>query len=236
MVGIIGVLGVSTVPALRERASHRRLEQASWQIYMDLQQAKARAVSENRAVRVSVNPAEGRYSIWVDSNGNGVEDAEETIVRDLRAELPGAGIDGTIVLGAAANGVGATVSGAGAIPVSRTARIHPDPLGAVGGALAASFTHYSNPLNNDNAAAGILNSQINLGSHGDFTLDSGVYYLNEFSLGSHAELHVESTPEDPAVIFLTGTLRCQPGTEFFSSSGSPRALYIFSICTSTRRF
>jgi hypothetical protein len=142
--------------------------------------------------------------------------------------LPGAGVDGVIILGAALDGTGASIAGAGAIPVMRMARIDPDPLGAAGGPLAASFAHYSNPLNNDNVAGGIADNTIDVPNHQAFTLHGGVYYLTSFELGSHAELYIDSTPEEPAVIFLTGPFRCQPSTTFSSTSGSPRALYIFA--------
>jgi len=89
VLGIVGMAAAAAAPAFRERIPHRRLEQASWQIYMDLQRAKAQAVSENCLARVTVNAASAAYRIWVDTNDNGIEDDGETILRDLSAIAPG---------------------------------------------------------------------------------------------------------------------------------------------------
>jgi hypothetical protein len=141
---------------------------------------------------------------------------------------PGASVDGVVYLGASASGIPAVYSGTTAIPTVGIDRVTPDPLGAVGGALAASITHYSNPICNDNAAAGIVGNQIDLPGHGSFTVSAGYYFLTSFTLGSHAELTIDSTPGNPAVVFLTGEFRTQPSSRIVSTSGSPQAFYIFS--------
>lgn len=143
-------------------------------------------------------------------------------------------IDGTVMLGEDAFGVTAQCN-----PTSMTStevgRVSPDPLGIVGGLLALSMAHYSQPANNDNAAANIVNNEISLGSHGEFSLPSGYFYLVSFSLGPHSTLTIDSTPNDPAVIFLDGTFRAQPGTTIDNVSQSPRAFYVFSSSSDTFR-
>lgn len=89
VVGIIGVVGAAAVPDMMNRSPQRKLEQASWQIYMDLQQAKAQAVSENESVQISVDNTNGEYTIWADSNGNGTRETGETTVRKLVSDIPG---------------------------------------------------------------------------------------------------------------------------------------------------
>ena len=83
VVGIVGVVSASAVPSLMSRKPQREMKQAVWQIYMDLQQAKALSVSESQSVTITVNNAQDQYSIWADSNGNGVRDVGETETVDL---------------------------------------------------------------------------------------------------------------------------------------------------------
>lgn len=83
VVGIVGVAAASAIPSLISRAPNREMSEAAWQIYMDLQQAKAKAVSESQAVVVTVNNTLDQYSIWADANGNGVRDDGEVEVKDL---------------------------------------------------------------------------------------------------------------------------------------------------------
>ena len=148
---------------------------------------------------------------------------------------PGADIDGGVMLGAATDGTPATFSGPATIPVSSLGNIDPDPLGAIGGALAVSFTHYSSALNNDNAAAGIVGNQINVGAHDHVALGSGIYYLTDLCLGPHASLELFATPDNPVVIFLSGPLTTQPSSTILNTGNSPRSLYIFSNSSSDVR-
>lgn len=141
---------------------------------------------------------------------------------------PGMTVDGTIFLGQSVDGIQALLYGGGTTPVEEINRVTPDPLGAVGGPLALSFAHYSSDLNNDNLAAGISGNVINVNANKTFTLYSGYYYLDSVTVGSQALLQIESTPDEPVVIFLTGDFRTQPNTDLYSTSKSPRALYILS--------
>jgi len=141
---------------------------------------------------------------------------------------PGTTLDGTVFIGKSPSEVQGTYSGPGTIPVEYIDRIAPDPLGAIGGPLATSFLHYSDASNNDNIAGGIVNNVIDVPNHDTFTLYSGIYYLTDFFLGSASTLAIESTPDDPAVVYLTGEFRSQPNTIIASTSGSPAAFYLFS--------
>ena len=83
VVGIIGVVAASAIPSLSKREPQRQIQETAWQLYMDLQQAKSRAISENQAVTISVNNSLDQYTIWTDSNGNGIREADEKEVKDL---------------------------------------------------------------------------------------------------------------------------------------------------------
>lgn len=142
---------------------------------------------------------------------------------------PGSGVDGTIFLGAdAADNVAALQGDPGVVPIETIPRVPPDPLGAIGGPLADSFLYYSNPANNDNDAAGLTDGILKLKTKESFTLTNGVYYLSEISLATQSTLEIISTPENPVVIFLTGSLVTQPSTVVASSCQTAKGLYILS--------
>lgn len=141
---------------------------------------------------------------------------------------PGTLVDGVVMLGESTLGAPATYSGPGSQPLSRTDRVDPDPLGAVGGPLENLFTYYSNPVNNNNAAAGLSGNTLRVNPNQTLTLDPGTYYLTDYYLGSNATNLFNSTPANPVVIYLDGELRTQPTSGMVTSSGSPRSVYIFS--------
>ena len=84
VVGIMGMLAATAVPAWIENLPHQRMRQAAWRVYMDLEQARARAVSENVPVAIQVDNQLDQYSVWVDANANGSADAGETTVTTLQ--------------------------------------------------------------------------------------------------------------------------------------------------------
>ena len=83
VVGIIGMMAAAAAPSFVKQIPNRRLDRASWQVYMDLQQARTLAVSENVSVEVSFNTAQKQYTIWADANGNGTKDTGESEVKSL---------------------------------------------------------------------------------------------------------------------------------------------------------
>jgi prepilin-type N-terminal cleavage/methylation domain-containing protein len=78
VVGIMGLSAAAAAPSFIKRVPQHRMNKANWQIFMDLNQAKARAVSENTNVEVAFNNGTESYSIWVDSDKDGVRDTGET--------------------------------------------------------------------------------------------------------------------------------------------------------------
>lgn len=83
VVGIIGMMAAAATPSFIKQIPNRRLDRAAWQVYMDLHQAQALAVSENVSVQVSFNTAQKQYTIWADANDNGAKDAGETEIKTL---------------------------------------------------------------------------------------------------------------------------------------------------------
>ncbi len=101
-----------------------------------------------------------------------------------------------------------------------------DPLGARDGPLAEAFEYYSN--HNDNASAGIASNMININANDSMTLSGGRYYLEDLYMGPKSTLTVTATPENPAIIYLHGSIRIQPNLEIVVTNGTPSSFYIFS--------
>jgi len=115
-------------------------------------------------------------------------------------------------------------------------RIDPDPLGAIGGALADGFAYYSTAGNNDNASASFIkNNKISTKAKEIITLTSGVYYLTDINLAAKSTLNVIGTADDPVVIYLHGGLRIQPNSDINVISGLPANLFIFCDTTDEMR-
>ena len=87
----------------------------------------------------------------------------------------------------------------------------------------------------DLAVAGIVGNEINLGSHDYMALGSGIYYLTDFRLGSHSDLELFATPDNPVVIYLEGQFWTQPSSSILNTGDSPRSFYVFSNSSSEFR-
>ena len=172
--------------------------------------------------RVILNP------VVTDSTGEANSGSNESIV--LR---PGAVLDGLLFLGEDILGVPPpSPAGADAISVGR---IEPDPLGAVGGPLAAGFAHYSQAANNDNATAGIAGNAINVGNGDTMTLSGGHYYLTDLYLATGSTLEIDASPDDPVIIYLHGPFRSQPNNVINYAAGRPSNFFIFCDTTDELR-
>jgi len=140
---------------------------------------------------------------------------------------PGVYIDGQFILGAHVDG---TVP---AVPegyvYQELGRFDPDPLGIEGGMLAEAFTHYSDPGNNDNEAAGIVNNMVKVPNHSSITLTGGRYYLKSLDLSPGATLNIETTPGDPVIIYMDGDFGVHPNSRINTGPGQrPSDFFIFS--------
>jgi hypothetical protein len=143
-------------------------------------------------------------------------------------------LDGSLALGEDSSGNqavwrdkngGATITGYEGQEISR---IDPDPLGASGGDLAATFTTVAGA--NDNASAGISGNKINLGNGKSITLTAGDYYLTDLVLKNGAELVVDASA-GPVNIYLTGAMEAKNGSQVnYLPAGStvPTDFFIYS--------
>lgn len=160
---------------------------------------------------VSPTPATSTGEANVGSNG-GITVQNHTVV------------DGTFLMGADENGL-YNVGPAG-YSWTNVPHIDPDPLGARDGPLAEAFSYYSN--HNDNASAGIIGNKINIGPGDSMNLPSGRYYLEDLYMGANSKMTITATPEDPAVIYLHGSIRIQPNLDIVVTNKTPSSFYIFS--------
>ena len=151
-------------------------------------------------------------------------------------------VDGDVALGddgAGAKGIydphgspGPTIIGQEGMDVDR---VNPEPLGAVGGALATDFATYGNSINNDNAAASpaIMGNSINLSNGQTKTLagksGGANFYLTDLTLASGATLNID-TSLGPVNIYLTGALDAKYGSGI-NTTGQPTDVTIYSNAT-----
>jgi len=153
----------------------------------------------------------------------------------------GTDIDGNIGLGEDAGGTDAVLAATGTPIIygapQDVSRVNPDPLGAVGGSLAATFTAVA--ASNDNASAGasagdtdtISGNTISLGNGDQITLTAGDYYLTDITLNNGSTLVVD-TSGGPVNIYLSGALEAKNGSGI-NVSGVPTNFSIFSNSTSS---
>ena len=152
-------------------------------------------------------------------------------------------IDGDTALGASAAGVPGVWSENG-VPIINGEkgvsidRVNPDPLGAIGGPLAAKFTGVI--TTNDNGLAtgsGMTGTVINVGNGQALTLSGKAgganYYITSLTLKNGATLNINSTA-GPVNIYLSGTVDISEGDleaktgAIINSTGPPTQFKLFS--------
>ncbi len=124
---------------------------------------------------------------------------------------------------------GPTVSGTAGLDVDR---VNPDPLGAIGGELAATFSTVSSG-SNDNVWGGVTGNAISLGNGDTKTLNGKAgganYYLTSVTLNNGATLSIDAT-DGPVNIYLTGGLEAKNGSAI-NITGAPPDFTIYSNST-----
>ena len=139
---------------------------------------------------------------------------------------PNTHIDGHYVIGRTP--LGAVGSYPAGHPVVEVDRIDPDPLGAVGGFIAARIARARSQ--NDNAGAdAISGTRLQVKNHKTKTLPAGTYYLTHAEVRSHATLNVD-TGGGAVTIYLEGGFETWPGCDI-NVSGNPADFRIFSNST-----
>jgi choice-of-anchor A domain-containing protein len=146
------------------------------------------------------------------------------------------GVEGTIYLGedTAGNPASYTGEGSSTATVVRGDRIDPDPLGAVGGALAAKFASVATVNDNASAVGGTLVGGV-LTVEGDMTLVAGNYYVDEIDVGNHETLTIDASA-GPVNIYLTGPGFIASQGEVITTPPLPDNLHIFSNSNSDIQF
>ena len=112
--------------------------------------------------------------------------------------------------------------------VADVPRIDPDPLGAIGGALADDFVEYSTD-NNNSSCPEIFNDTLYLNTGATTTLEAGNYYLTSIILQNGSTLNLDATDGD-INIYLNGGLNAISGSTI-NLTGEPADLTIFSNST-----
>jgi len=140
-------------------------------------------------------------------------------------------IDGDVGLGEDDTGTEAVYTATGTPTVTGQVadvpRVDPDPLGAIGGDLAADFVTYS--VTNDNTSAGITGNTISLGNGDSMTLTAGNYYLASIELKNGSTLNIDASSGE-VNIYLTGGLDAKNGSSI-NLTGNPPDFTIFSNST-----
>jgi hypothetical protein len=114
-------------------------------------------------------------------------------------------------------------------PAVQTDRIDPDPLGVIGGELAADFAKYSVPTNNNNADVEPPIKQpkydviLSTNKTHTMTLTAGDYYIHDLTLRANTTLNIIG----PVNIYLTGSMEAKKGSTI-NTTGNPTDLSIFS--------
>ena len=143
-------------------------------------------------------------------------------------------VSGTIVLGENLAGQPASYSHefstTQSAVIERTTHIDPDPLGAVGGELAADFARVAAANDNATAVGGVVSGN-SMKIQGDVTLRAGDYYVSEINLGNHRTLRVDAT-DGPVNIYLTGPAYVAPNASIDTGPPLPNNLRIYSNSSS----
>lgn len=126
-------------------------------------------------------------------------------------------VDGSVGLGKSEDGTNATYSEGGATVTGGSpndvARVTPDPLGAIGGALEATFTSVSSSNDNGTASPAITGNKIDTKDTITLTGKSGGanYYLTSLTLKNGGVLTIDATA-GPVNIYLAGSLNADNGS------------------------
>jgi hypothetical protein len=166
------------------------------------------------------NPGSG------DSTGQADTASNEEYITNM-----GTLIDGSLVLGEDLAGAVAEWKSTGTPTITgyegeETDRIDPDPLGAVGGDLAADFTAAQSSNDNGSASPPITGNKINLGNGEAITLPSGDYYLTDVILKNGATMEIDASA-GPVNLYLSGRFEAKEGSTI-NSNGKPTEFNMFS--------
>ncbi|MCD6306567.1 MAG: hypothetical protein J7M32_09820 [Deltaproteobacteria bacterium] len=147
-------------------------------------------------------------------------------------------VDGDVMIGKDPSGAQGAYTHSGCPTVTGTAplnidRVDPDPLGAVGGSLAAAFAEYSVSNDNDLAVPPISGNEISLSSGRRGTRNMTLYgkegganyYVTDITVNNACVLTVDAT-DGPVAIYLAGPLDAKNGSQI-NVTGNPPDFTIY---------
>ena len=80
---ILGVMTAISIPSYISWVPRHKLQTSARQIYDDMQLAKIRAVKDNINARITFDIVNNNYTVFLDSNGNGIpDDGAANIIRN----------------------------------------------------------------------------------------------------------------------------------------------------------
>jgi Tfp pilus assembly protein FimT len=85
IVAVIALAAIVTAPSVVGMIQRQRLQGVSNQLLWDLRSARNKAITSHRSVTVAV-PNNHSYTIWTDTNGDGMQDGGEVKTTDIAAQ------------------------------------------------------------------------------------------------------------------------------------------------------
>jgi type IV fimbrial biogenesis protein FimT len=85
VVAVIALAATVTAPSVVGMIQRQRLQGVSTQLLWDLRSARNKAIASHRSVTVAV-PNNHSYTIWTDTNGDGMQDGGEIKTTDIAAQ------------------------------------------------------------------------------------------------------------------------------------------------------
>src|SRR5262245_12332548 len=85
VVAVIALAATVTAPSVVGMIQRQRLQGVSNQLLWDLRSARQKAIASHRSVSVAV-PNNHSYTIWTDTNGDGMQDGGEVKTTDIAAQ------------------------------------------------------------------------------------------------------------------------------------------------------
>lgn len=96
VVAVMAILAGIAVPYMKPYMAQRRLNGAVQQVYGDLMAARQRAITESRTIGVVFSNNNHVYTIFADTNNDGIADSGETVLqtRDIHPDYYDVWVDG----------------------------------------------------------------------------------------------------------------------------------------------
>jgi type IV fimbrial biogenesis protein FimT len=85
VVAVIALVAAVPAPSVVGMIQRQRLQGVSNQLLWDLRSARNKAIASHRSVTVAV-PNNHSYTIWTDTNGDGMQDGGEVKTTDIAAQ------------------------------------------------------------------------------------------------------------------------------------------------------